>query len=207
LQQFLAARQDFGQSLEQARPSYGNPTSKTQVPTSRAAQRQYEIAIMWFSMQPIDSMAKHKRAVPCMRDGAGIEGSALVGVGKEAVSTNQCKKWLRGKKVLQTQQQRGQSQNAQPPHCEGWLKPDVGLSEGNGRQMNEKTMRDDRWQWGSTEPAMASPAVEASCQPSCMKLVQRELGHLGYCSTCQFEDENGGDYWQIVTPNYLSLPN
>lgn len=81
-----------------------------------------------------------------MRDGAGIEGSALVGVGKEAVSTNQCKKWLRGKKVLQTQQQRGQSQNAQPPHCEGWLKPDVGLSEGNGRQMNEKTMREDRWQ-------------------------------------------------------------
>jgi hypothetical protein len=106
LQQFLAARQNFGQSLEQARPSSGNPTSKTQVPTSRAAQRQYEIAMfqnevgMWFSMQPIDSMAKHKRAVPCMRDGAGIEGSALVGVGKEAVSTNQCKKWLRGKKVL-----------------------------------------------------------------------------------------------------------
>lgn len=45
-------------------------------------------------------MAKHKRAAPGMRDGAGIEGSALVGVGKEAVSTNQCRKWLRGKKVL-----------------------------------------------------------------------------------------------------------
>jgi hypothetical protein len=98
LQRFLAARQIFEQSVDQAAPSYRYPTSKTQAPASRAAQRQYEIAMfqnevgMWFSMQPIDSMARDRKAVPCLRDGVGDRRSALVGVGKEAVSTNQCKK-------------------------------------------------------------------------------------------------------------------
>jgi hypothetical protein len=94
------------------------------------------------------------------RRGVGDRRSALVGVGKDAVSTNQCKKWLRGKKAFAHPTVKGSVTKGVTNTRQGWLKPDVGLTEGD--EDDEGELLTARFNRVSVAPARR---WEASFQP------------------------------------------
>lgn len=143
-------------------------------------------------MQPIDSMA-----VPCLRDGGwGIEGRRLLVFGKRQSRPTNVKSGYGARKLFAHPTVKGSVTKGVTNTLQGWLKPDVGLTEGD--EDDEGGLLTARFNRVSVTPARRCGKRASS--PIMHKVRTEGVRSSRLLSDLSVQGRNVGDYWQIMTP-------